>query len=332
MSVVRALAAVCFACALLALPAHGETYVLSTGGPPNHPWGYGARLWADLVAERTGGRIVFDVVPYLPEAGPAGTREVDGLATGAIDAAVGSSLAWAAEISPLGLFALPCLIDGPGDLEALVTSPVGERLFEAVRARGVEPLAWGDAGAWAVAARTGPLVTSAALAGLTLRAPDLPPVREALMVLGVDPVASDLAMAETQARLGMIDGMLARLADLASSARPPAGYDTWTVWPCIAEPLVFAVSDRVWSGWPLADRVVVAQAAIEAGIAQARLARSLVRRDAPWLAAAGLRLVRLTADDTGTLSLELSHIRARWAEAVGRELVLQAEQVLVSSR
>ena len=323
---------VIFCLVLLGLsgPAAAESYVLSTGGPPNHPWGYGARLWADLVAERTEGRIVFNVVPGLLQAGPGGTEEFSGLAGGTIDAAVGSSLVWSADLPSMALFSLPCLIDGPDDLEGLVTGTVGMKLFEDVRARGVEPLAWGDAGAWAIAARTGPLTRSSQLAGLTLRAPAEPPVREALMVLGVDPIPADLRLALTQARLGMIDGIMARLADLASAARPPEAYDTWTVWPCLAEPLVFAVNRQLWLSWPLADRFAVAQAALEAAVAQARRARDLVRSDAPWLEPAGIRLVRFTPERAATLSLELSHIRERWAQPVGTELVLEAQQILMA--
>ncbi len=319
---------------LLALtaPAAAETYLLSTGGPPNHPWGFGARFWAERVAQRTQGRIVFNVVPDLPQAGIEGIDELDALASGTIDAAVGSSLAWSGAVPSLALFGLPCLIDGPGDLEAVITSPLGSSLFEDVRAQGVEPLAWGDAGAWAIAARTGPLTRSRDLAGLTLRAPAYPPVREALMVLGVDPIAADLRLALTQTRLGMIDGIMARLADLAAASRPPEGYDTWTVWPCVAEPLIFAVNRELWLSWPLEDRIAVAQAALEAAVAQARRARGLVRPDAPWLQAAGIRLVRFTPDEAATLSLELSHIRARWGLAVGPDTVLEAEQILLTPR
>lgn len=316
----------------LAGTAAAETYLMSTGGPPNHPWGYGARLWADLVAERTQGRIVFTVVPDLPAAGEEGVLEFDALARGEIDAAVGSSLAWSGAVPSLALFGLPCLVDGPDDLETLVTGSVGAALFEDVRARGVEPLAWGDAGAWAVAARTGALTRSGQFAGLTLRVPPYPPVREAMMVLGVDPIPVDLRLAGTQARLGMIDGIMARLADLSAGARPPEGFDTWTVWPCVAEPLVFAVNRSLWLSWPLQDRIAVAQAALEAAVAQARRARALVRTDAPWLGEAGIRLVRFGPDRAGTLSLELSHIRARWGALVGPDLVLQAEQALAAPR
>ena len=104
----------------LAVPAGAETYRLSTGGPPNHPWGYGARVWADRVAERTGGRIVFDVVPGLGQAGVDGMDAFAALSGGSIDAAVGSSLAWSGQVPSLALFALPCLIDGPDDLDPVL--------------------------------------------------------------------------------------------------------------------------------------------------------------------------------------------------------------------
>ncbi|MDA1072833.1 MAG: hypothetical protein O2825_15760, partial [Proteobacteria bacterium] len=61
----------------------------------------------------------------------------------------------------------------------------------------------------------------------------------------------------------------------------------------------------------------VAQAAVEAAIAQARDARALVR---------------FPPDRAAILSQELSHIRARWAQVVGTDLVLDAQQILMTPR
>ncbi|MGY8994990.1 MAG: TRAP transporter substrate-binding protein, partial [Alphaproteobacteria bacterium] len=131
--------------------AQAETYLLSTGAPINHPWGFGARLWADLVAERSEGRIVFDVVPNAVAAGEGGVLEFSALSRGVIDLAVGSSLVWSRDVPALGLFALPCLITNEQELEQIVTSTIGERLFLDIRTFNIVPLAWGDAGAYVIA-------------------------------------------------------------------------------------------------------------------------------------------------------------------------------------
>ena len=53
---------------------------------------------------------------------------------------------------------------------------------------------------------------------------------------------------------------------------------------------------------------------------------------APWLAAAGLTLIRFTPDEVGRLATELSWVRQRWAASVGPDRVLAAEQLLLAPR
>ena len=308
--------------------AHAETYLLSTGAPINHPWGFGARLWADLVAERTDGRIVFDVVPDAVAAGEGGLLEFSALSRGVIDLAVGSSLVWSRDVPSLGLFALPCLVTNEQELEQVVTSTIGERLFLDIRAFNVVPLAWGDAGAYVIASRSGPLDHGADFAGLSLRVPQTASVRQSLMMLGVDAVAAPTRQALLQMRLGMIDGSVGRLADMNAEPDMPPAYDTWTRWPCLAEPLIFAVNRDLWAHWSLEDRVIVEQAALEAAIAQAEAARVLARNQGAVLEWDDVAFVDVSRSHVEKLAQELKPIFYEWSGQVGADLVGDAQAVL----
>jgi len=261
---------------------------MSTGAPPTHPWGYGARLWADLVAEASGGDIVFDVVPHAAEAGDGGVLEFQALQEGRIDAAVGSSLVWADDIPVLGLFAVPCLAPNASSLQAVVESPIGRDMFAALQDNGLVPLAWGDAGAYVIASRAGELRRAPQFQELSLRVPPLAPLRQSLRELGVDTLDITFRQARLQMGLGSIDGTVARMADLNSEAALPPAYDTWTRWPCIAEPLIFAVSAVTWASWSQVERAVVEHAALEAAAAQMAAARAITVGEAGLLEGDGL--------------------------------------------
>jgi TRAP-type C4-dicarboxylate transport system substrate-binding protein len=308
--------------------AHAETYLLSTGAPINHPWGFGARLWADLVAERTDGRIVFDVVPDAVAAGEGGELEFSALSRGVIDLAVGSSLIWSRDVPSLGLFALPCLVTNEQELEEIVTSTIGERLFIDIRGFNVVPLAWGDAGAYVIASRSGPLDHGEDLAGISLRVPEIGPVRQAFTMLGVDAIAASPRQALLQMRLGMIDGSVGRLADMNAEPDLPEAYDTWTRWPCVAEPLIFAVNRDLWAQWSTEDRVIVGQAALEAAIAQAEAARILARNQGAVLEWDDVVFVDVTRSHAMKLAQELEPVFYEWSGDVGTDLVRDAQAVL----
>ena len=308
--------------------AQAETYLLSTGAPINHPWVFGARLWADLVAERSEGRIVFDVVPNAVAAGEGGVLEFSALSRGVIDLAVGSSLVWSRDVPALGLFALPCLITNEQELEQIVTSTIGERLFLDIRTFNIVPLAWGDAGAYVIASRSGALDHGVDFDGLSLRVPEIGPVRQGFMMLGVDAVAAPPSQALLQMKLGMIDGSVGRLADMNAEPDLPQAYDTWTRWPCLAEPLIFAVNRDLWAHWSTEERVIVGQAALEAAIAQAEAARVLARNQGAVLEWDDVAFIDVSRDHAEKLAQELKPVFYEWSGQVGSDLVRDAEAVL----
>src|SRR4051812_27933019 len=86
------------ALALAALPGsagaadYRPEYRLSTVVGKPVPWGVGAERWADLVREKTGGRINIKTYPGTSLVGGDQTREFTALRQGVIDLAVGSSI------------------------------------------------------------------------------------------------------------------------------------------------------------------------------------------------------------------------------------------------
>ena len=69
-------------------------YKLSTVVGKAFPWGAGADRWADLVREKTGGRINIKMYPGASLVGGDQTKEFTALRQGAIDVAVGSTINW----------------------------------------------------------------------------------------------------------------------------------------------------------------------------------------------------------------------------------------------
>ena len=105
----------CALACLLAWSAHaqsppaGREWKLSTALGPAYPQGKGGELWASLIRERSAGRLAVRHYPgaTLVQRDPA--REFAALRDGAIDVAVGSTLALGAAVAELDLIALPWL-------------------------------------------------------------------------------------------------------------------------------------------------------------------------------------------------------------------------------
>ena len=116
--------------ATLAMPALAQTkykdeYKLSTVVPASFPWGKGGEIWADLVRQRTQGRINIKMYPGVSLVQGDQTREFTAIRQGIIDMAIGSTINWSPQVKELNLFSLPFLMPDYKAIDALTQGEVG---------------------------------------------------------------------------------------------------------------------------------------------------------------------------------------------------------------
>src|SRR6478672_100516 len=114
----------------LAAPAHAQQkyqpeYRLSTVLGPAFPWGRGGERWAELVKEKTQGRINIRMYPGTSLVAGDQTREFTAIRQGVIDMAIGSSINWSPQVKELNLFSLPFLMPDHRAIDALTQGEVG---------------------------------------------------------------------------------------------------------------------------------------------------------------------------------------------------------------
>ena len=131
MKFVKSIVAAAAAIAVLgAIPAVAQTYKdeyrVSTVVPAPFPWGIAAERWAELVGERTDGRIKMQIYPGAQLVQGDQTREFTAMRRGVIDMAVGSTINWSPQIAELNIFSMPFLMPDYAALDALTQGPVGE--------------------------------------------------------------------------------------------------------------------------------------------------------------------------------------------------------------
>ena len=120
-----------------------DEYKLSLVVGTAFPWGQGGQIWADLVKERTDGRINIKLYPGVSLVQGDQTREFSALRQGVIDLAVGSTINWSPQVKELNIFSLPFLTTTYAGTDAMTQGEVGKKIFQAIDAKGVLPLAWG---------------------------------------------------------------------------------------------------------------------------------------------------------------------------------------------
>lgn len=323
-----------FAGGAMAQAAYKAEYKLSLVIGPPTPWGEAGRIWADLVKERTKGRINIKLYPGVSLIQGDQTREFSALRQGVIDMAVGSTINWSPQVKALNLFSLPFLMPDYAAVDALTQGEVGKDVFQALDKAGVVPLAWGENGYREVTNSKRPIKSPDDLKGMKLRVVGSPIFSDMFSAMGANPTQMSWADAQPALASGAVDGQENPLFMFTVLKLNTIGQKYVTTWGYMADPLVFVVNKEVWGSWTKADQDIVRQAAIDAGKQEIALARKgLVEADKPLLkeiAGMGVTVTQLTPAEREAFVKVTRPVYAKWKPTIGNALVDKAEKAIAA--
>lgn len=326
-------AIVCSMAALgLASPAtaasYKSEYKLSLVVGTAFPWGKGGEIWADLVRERTDGRINIKLYPGVSLVQGDQTREFTAIRQGVIDMAVGSTINWSPQIKEMNLFSMPFLMPDHAAIDALIHGQIGEQLFEKVEQAGVVPLAWGENGYRQLSNSRHAISHPDDMKGLKLRVVGSPLFIDVFEALGANPTQMSWADAQPALATGAVDGQENPLSIYTASNLHEVGQKHITLWNYMADPLIFVVNRQVWESWTPEDQEIVAQAAQDAASQQIDIARQGVTPDDPSMLEQiednGVTITQLNDDQHQAFVDATRPVFEKWRERIGAELVDQA--------
>ncbi|TXH91114.1 MAG: DctP family TRAP transporter solute-binding subunit [Pseudomonas sp.] len=336
---IAALAAAAAVCGL-ALPAaaadYKSEYRLSIVLAPPTPWGQAAKIWSDLVKERTQGRINIKLYPGVSLIQGDQTREFSALRQGVIDMAVGSTINWSPQVKELNLFSLPFLMPDYAAIDALTQGSVGKKIFQRLEQGGVVPLAWGENGYREVTNSKRAIKSPADLKGMKIRVVGSPIYSDIFSALGANPTQMSWADAQPALSSGAVDGQENPLFLFNVLKMQNVGQKFVTAWGYVADPLIFVVNKDIWNSWTPADQAIVRQAALDAGKQEIAIARKgLTEADKPAfkdIAAMGVNVTFLSPEERAVFVKATRPVYDKWKNTVGAALVKEAEDAIAARK
>jgi len=333
-------AALCAAATLALAPAHAQNYKseykLSIVVGTTFPWGQGAQIWADLVRERTDGRINIKVYPGTSLVQGDQTREFTAIRQGVIDMAVGSTINWSPQVKQLNLFSLPFLMPDYAAIDALVQGEVGKEMFKIIEKAGVVPLAWGENGYRQLSNSRQAVSKPEDLKGMKLRVVGSPLYIDTFTALGANPTQMSWADAQPALASGAVDGQENPLSIYTGAKLYDVAQKYLTLWNYVADPLVFVVNREVWESWSEADRKIVRDAALEAGKKEIAIARKGVTPEDPSLLKEieghGVTVTSLTEAQHAAFVKVTKPVYDKWKSRIGDDLVELAEKSIAARK
>lgn len=311
-------------------------YKLSTVLGKPFPWGIGGDRWAELVKEKTNGRINVKMYPGSSLVNGDQTKEFTALRQGVIDMAVGSTINWSPQVKELNLFSLPFLMPDHKAMDALTQGPVGKQLFDLLATKDVVPLAWGENGFREISNSKRAIRTPEDLKGLKIRVVGSPLYLDTFTALGANPTQMSWADAQPALSTGAVDGQENPLGVFVAAKLPTLGQKHLTLWGYVADPLIFVVNKEVWASWSKEDQEAVRAAAVQAAAEEVALSRKgITAQDDALLkdiAAQGVEVVQLTPEQQKAFQAATKAVYEKWAKQIGPDLVKSAETSIAARK
>ncbi|MEE3117244.1 MAG: DctP family TRAP transporter solute-binding subunit, partial [Pseudomonadota bacterium] len=307
-----------------------DEYTVSTVLPSAFPWGQAADKWVELVRERSDGRINMKIYSNSQLVSGDQTKEFSAMRSGLIDMAVGSTINWSPQVPELNLFSLPFLMPDYEAIDAITQGEAGETIFAAIKKRGVTPLAWGENGFRELSNSKRKITGPDDVEGLKIRVVGSPLFQDTFTTLGANPTQMSWADAKPALTTGAVDGQENPISVFDVARIDQVGQTHLTLWHYMADPLVFAVSNRVWSQFNSEDQALLKQAAIDAGQWEIEKSRGELEATLEAIKARGVQVVELTPEQHAAFVEATRPVYEKWTDRIGEDLVEQAQEAVAN--
>ncbi len=302
---------------------------------PSGPWGEAAIKFADLLKERTQGRI--NVKNYFAGQLFAGkqTNEFTLLNQGVADFAFGSTINWSPQVKELNLFAMPFMYPSYKALDAVQAGEPGQKLFKLIEAKGVVPLAWAENGFREVTNSKRPVRKPEDLKDLKIRVVGSPIFIDTFRALGANPVNMNWGEAQQAFQQGTVDGQENPVVTVIIAAKLWTSQKHVTLWHYAIDPVIVAISKLTWDSLTPADREIVRKTAIEAAAWEKAGARKGLEGSTEAvenLKKNGMEVIALTPAELAAFREKTKPVYDKWVNEVGVDLVRAAETIVAKTK
>jgi tripartite ATP-independent transporter DctP family solute receptor len=331
------LACAALAPAVLRAQAYKPEYKMSVVG--NVPLGtaVAAVRWADLVRERSQGRINIKVYPGSQLVGGDQTRELVSMRQGVIDMVVSSTINLAPQIREMNLFSLPFLMTDSRAFDALTQGgPVRAALDATLAQRDAVALAWSENGFRQVSNSKRVVRRPEDLKGLKIRFAAGQIYSDIFNALGANPLQMSWADLQPALATGAVDGQETPVNVFLQTKLETVNQKHLSLWNYVADANIFKVHKPVWDSFSAADKDIVRAAAEQAAKEHTASTRKGLGADGDRssldeLAKRNVKVEELSAQEKQAFGRATQAVYEKWSATTGAELVKAAEAAVKKS-
>jgi tripartite ATP-independent transporter DctP family solute receptor len=330
---IKTLLAVAVAAGTIGL-AHAQdikerTLKFGLNGPEGHPAVAGMKKFADLVQQKSGGKIKVNL--FLSGVLGSDQAVTSALQGGTVEMAVLNSGILASLAKELAIFDFPFLFANEKESDAIVDGPVGQKMHKLLEEKGVVGLAYWELGYRQITNSRRALNKVEDVEGLKLRVIPNPINIDWVKALGANPTPMPFPEVYGALESKAIDGQENPVSVIAANK-------FWEVQKYIAltnhqyNPQSVIFSKKVWDTLSPAERKIIDDSADEATKHQREQARAAVSANLELLKKSGMTVTALAPAEVARLREKMKPVIAKYTATVGEAMVNEVNAELAKIR
>ncbi|HPG29711.1 MAG TPA: DctP family TRAP transporter solute-binding subunit [bacterium] len=316
-------------------PAFSETkykneFKLSVVVGPVGPWGESASKFAELVKQRTDGRV--NIKPYFNGQLFAGkqTNEFLLVKQGAADFALGSTINWSTTIKELNLFSLPFFFPDYDSLDSVKNGKPGKMIFSAIKKKGAVPLVWFENGFRQLTNSKRNINSPQDLNNMKIRVVGSPIFIDIFKSLGANPVSLNWSESITAFQQNTVDGQENPVVSVLMPYKIWQFHKYLTLWNYVIDPQILIVNQNVWNKFSKQDKEIIIAAAVEVSVWQKKVLRedNSVDFTSKFMTENKMSVNLLTKNQIESFKNQTKPVYDKWIKIIGSDLVKSAESLM----
>ena len=306
-----------------------HTIKFASAGAKGSPAVMGMEKFADLVKEKSGGKVTVRVFPGGTLGGDIQT--ISALQGGTIEMTVMNAGLLAGVVKDFVVVDFPFLFDTPQEADAVMDGPVGTALADKLPGKGLIGLGYWELGFRQLTNSRRPVATVGDIAGLKIRVVQSPIYVDLFNALGANAVPMPFPEVYTALETKTVDGQ-ENPAPSILTAKLNEVQKYLTLTRHTYNPQIVMISKRLWDKLNEDERKILQEATLEARDYQRTVAREQDGKAIEALKAEGMTVGELPAEEVAKFRDKAKPVADKHAKEVDPALVQQLKDEIIKVR
>jgi tripartite ATP-independent transporter DctP family solute receptor len=293
-----------------------------------HPIGVGAQRFADLVGQKSGGRISVKLFPNGTLGGDLQT--VSALQGGVVDLTALSSGILSGQVKEFVVFDLPFMFDNGREADAIVDGPLGKRLGEKLADKGLVSLGYWELGFRNLTNSRHPVARLEDFKGLKIRVVQSPIYIDLFNALGANAVPMPFPEVYSALEQKAIDGQENPLKSIELSKFYEV-QSHLSITRHIYSPLSILIGRKTWDRLSADEQKIIQQSATESQDYQRKVARSEDEKSLEVLKKS-MKVVELAPAELTRIRERIKPVVDKYAKEAGEPLMRELAAEIAKAR